>query len=622
MAPEASTSSQDLEHLLSRVDATYLLDQRERVNAESFTDWKDRLSSVMDLAVGKLLAKRGTTPKGGVGMITPTMTSPPGLDDTLVVENLIKNAMLDTASLATDAQATITAVQRGSTADAKKERVLKEAIAHTVLWAGRFDRIRTSLYLDLIKSGVMAVATYYTDEPYAQFARLDPLGCYPTVRNGKIIDMLYVEKVKLRDLEFEYPEAITDVPLDKVDKEVERIDYYNDEEVVKALVFTQDGKVPRDGHSRVVIVDRWVHNLGRVPVAFESLDTIDGAFRGLMDQASGPFLAKNAITTYLLEYIEDMVHAPLEEKNIIGGAEDQQPGPNTIYHHDPNAQESFLRRVPPAAPAGAVFGLTQFLDRSISGEVNQPPSRQGDVKQSIATGSFVDKTQGRLTSVVRNLQDLMGYLMEDLVTLLYKIEKSELNFEKPLWQPVGRKYTYTPETDLGDFIYVRVEHGAAAGLDRSQADIRILEHLGAKLLDKGTARSQIDYLRDDIDLQNRIDAEAVAEARMQRFAADPRMDISTLIKFELAIADGKSSIEALKAALPEVQASEQAAKDAANPQAAGQGGPPPGADEMAGAAAAQGGQPQMPPGQAPAQGDMLPLDFARPPLQQQVVRIQ
>lgn len=616
MAPVGSTSNQDLEGLMSRVDADFLLDQRERIQAETYTDWKNRISAVLDLAVGKLSTQMGKLQGGAIGVVTPTTAS---TQEALKIENLIKNAMLDTAALATDAQATIKAVQRGNTADAKKERVLKESIAHTVLWAGRFDRIRTPLYLDLIKSGMMAVAAWADPgESYAQFARLDPLGCYPSVRNGKLIDMLYVEKVKLKDLLFEYPQELTDVPVADSDKEVERIDYYNKEEVVKALVFTKDGKVPRDGKNRIVIVDRWVHEQERTPVAFESLDTIDGALRGLMDQAGGPFLAKNSIVTYLLEYIEDMVHAPLEEKNIIGGGEDQQPGPNTIYHHDPNAPESFIRRVPPAAPAGAVFGLTQFLDHSISGEVNQPPARQGDVRQSIATGSFVDKTQGRLTSVVRNLQNLMGYFMEDLVTILFGIEKSELNFEKPLWQPVGTKFTYIPVDDLGDFIYIRVEHGAAAGLDRSQADIRIIEHLGAKLIDKGTARSQIDYTRDDVDLQNRIDAELVAEARMQRFAADPRMDISTLIKFELAIAKGKTSIEALKEALPEVVASEQAAKQAANPQAT-QAPDQAAAD----ATAAQGGPPQGPPG-AP-QGtpqDLLPLDFARAPLQQQIVRVQ
>src|SRR5678816_888018 len=303
MAPGTSTSEQDLEGLLGRYDEDYLLDQWENSTSDSFQDWKDRINAVTSLATGHILTQRGKISDGAVGVITPSVTS---TADALVVENLIKNAILDTAALATDAQASIQAVQRGASDKAKKERVLKEAIAHTILWAGRWERNRTPLYIDLIKSGVMAVATYFTeDEPYAQFARLDPVGCYPSVKNGKLIDMLYREKVLLRNLANEYPEELQNAPLEDCDKEVERIDYYAKDEVVKALVFTKDGKVPRDGKSRIVIVNRWPHKLGRVPVAFESLDTIDGAFRGLMDQASGPFLAKNSIVTYLLEYIED-----------------------------------------------------------------------------------------------------------------------------------------------------------------------------------------------------------------------------------------------------------------------------------------------------------------------------
>lgn len=606
MAAGTSTSKKVEDVVASRIDEDYILQQRDRTTTESLSEWKDRINEVLSIASGDLTGTRtGRMRNGAVGVITPTADTSA---DELVVENIIKNAILDMASLATEAVPTIQAVQRGSTEEARRNKVMREAIAHTVLWAGRFERLRQTLYIDAIKSGVMAVAAYWNDRsPYAQFARLDPVNCYPSVRNGKLMDMLVVEKVKFRHVVEEFPDMVE--MKGYCDDEIERIDLYDKDETVKAYVFTKDGKVPRDGRSRVVIADRWEHGYGRPTVAFEQVDTVDGHFRGLMDQAKGPFTAKNAIVTYLMEYIEDMVHAPLEEKNILGGAEDQQPGPNTIYHHDPNASESFIRRVPPAAPAGAVFGLTQFLETQIAGEVQQPPARQGNVRQSIATGSFVDKTQGRLTSVVKNLQDLMGFVIEDLVECLYFIEKKELNQEKPLWQPVGRKYTYVPSEDIGDWTYIRVEHGAAAGLDRSSADIRIQSHLGARLIPKSLARQEIDYLRGQTDIQDQIDRETAAEARMQRFASDPQVPISSLIKFELAIAEGKTSIEALKAALPEIEAQEKAMREAQNPQA--QVPAPEGLPEGADAEAT-----------APGQEELLPLNLARPPLQQQILRVQ
>src|SRR5206468_12619878 len=137
-------------------------------------------------------------------------------------------------------------------------------------------------------------------------------------------------------------------------------------------------------------------------------DSFDEGFRGMFDQMEGPLIARNTILQYMSEYIESMVHSPFEEKGIINS--EDLPGPFTVYHHEPGEKESFMRRVAPAAPAGSVFGLVQYLESQASGEAVQPPARQGTVQQSIASGSFVNSTLGRLTTVIEELQELMADL--------------------------------------------------------------------------------------------------------------------------------------------------------------------------------------------------------------------
>jgi hypothetical protein len=302
-----------------------------------------------------------------------------------------------------------------------------------------------------------------------------------------------------------------------------------------------------------------------------------------------------------------MAHSPFEAKNVFNA--DDEPGPTTIYQHDPNADESFIRRVAPAAPGGAIFGLLQYMDAQESAESIQPPARVGVVSQSIASGSFVNSTQGTLSSAVKELQEVMALLRVDLITYAMKIDEKECDWEKPLVRPVGDKMKYTPSKDIKGFYRHTLLFGAAAGLDRGAADARILQHLGAQLIDHQTAREQLDYIEDTTTIQDRIDREDLASAIKQRIAGDPNIPLAISAQAFLEMADGKSLLEAMKTVAPQLIELQQAQQQQAQPQQPAVGPPP--TEE------AVPGEPIGPPPEGAE--DLLDV-FAPPPLQQNIVR--
>jgi hypothetical protein len=578
-----------------RVDEDYILNQWEQTTkSESHEQRLQRLARVKRLARGDWsdfpqFADIGADPW---------------------IENPIKNGIRDIANLASEAQASVVFTPKGDGVTAEKGALVRGAIERTIWEKNRGHRYERLWYMDAIMAGFMVAALYKSKRsPYAQFVRLDPEMCYPEVRNGMLSNLLYTETIKKREAARMYPEFNLDAE-DWSDQECQLVDYYDDKVVVKALLLTQGGKISPDNRAQsAFIVDEWEHGLDCAPVAFEQLDSEDGAFRGIMDQAAGPTLARNSVVKYLIDYMESMVHAPFKERGVMNGT--QAPGPDTVYHLDRNDPNSDISRVAPAAPAGAVFGLIQYLEGQTNNETVQPESRVGNVKQSIASASFVVQTQGRLTSVVKELQDMMQGLRAQITEVSFAIEEKWLDEEKPLVLPIGKKYTYKPSADIAGWCYNIVQFGAAAGLDRLQADQRILQHLGAKLISRETGRQQLDYIANPMEEQNKIDAETVADAIMQRWAADPQTPLDILLEMNDLQQQGKTLGEAITEVRQKVaeaqQAQQQGAPGGQNSQATPPVAPGPGAEGEALAAGSTN--------TAPAQLGQ-PVQFAPPPFEQ------
>jgi hypothetical protein len=570
----------------SRINEDYLINQvNASIETDSHVRHKDRIREFFRLY------------RGEFNFIFPDEA---GITDRPVVENKVKNATHDIARLAKEAKGTPVFQKRGEGDAAVKGATIRASIAHTIWNEAYGPALEMKLYMDMIAAGYMATSVFYNDDSeYPQFLRLNPMNCYPDVINEQLVSMLYVQDVKERLAAALFPGAGLSLTA-KNTAEVLVIMYFDKNEVVQAVCSKSRNKA-----KKAYVTDRWEHKLGMVPVSFEALDTPDNTFHGLFDQLGGPLMIRNKAVRLMADYLEALAHAPLEEKGIDNA--DEEPSPTTVYHHDPNAVESFIRRVQPAASSGSMFGLIQYLDSQESAEAIQPPSRVGVVSQSIASGSFVASTQGTLSSVVKELQDHMAQFRVRLNTIAFKCDAQWADSEKPMWYPVGSKDTYTPSKDMGTWMRHSIAYGANAGLNRSEADIRVIQHHSSGFISKETARAQIDYIEDATNEQDKIDREAMADAFFQRLAADQATKMSILARCVMGMANGKSLMEMLTEVAPEfvtdeAMAQEQAAAANAPAQPSSDQGQTP-ADQQA--ALEAGGQQSQ---------DFTPPTFAPPPL--------
>ena len=565
-----------------RVTEDYIISQIEgfRTN-ENYLDHKRRIREFDQLY------------RGDLNGLFPEESAMP--DDPLV-ENKVKNATHDLARLASEAKGAHVFLKDGEGMQATKRAAVRSSIADTIWQMGGGKRIQRKLYMDLITAGMATVAVYYNeDSDYPIFNRLDPRFCYPDERNGQLTSMFYVETMKERIAAMVWPDL--GLNPEAKDDEVHISQYFDKYEVIQCVSTQAKRNTPSKGY----IVDRWEHGLNCVPVAWISLDNADGHWGGLFDQLGGPLMVRNKIVRLLVDYLESMAHATLEAKGVINA--DEEPGPLTIYRHDETAPESFIRRVAPAAPAGSVFGLLQYMNSEESAEAIQPPARVGVVRQSIASGSFVDSTQGTLSSAIFELQDQMADLRYQMNYVAFKIDNKYLNFEKPLYRAIGSKNTYTPEEDMKGFYHHTIQYGASAGLNRAEAGTRVLQDMGAGLISKELARSQLDYVDDVTVEQNRIDREQAASAFFQRLVGDPNTPMHILAQLITTMGKGKDLITTLEAIAPELV-------EAVQPVAP-EGALLPAETAEPGAAPAE---------QAALEAGAVEPELAPPVLQQQIVR--
>ncbi len=571
-----------------RTTETYILTQFNYFyDSEDFRQWKDRQEKGDSLYIGQL------------NSLFPDENALPEIS---LVENKFKNALHDISRLASEGKGAVKFVAEGNKDVDMRRQQLRESINEGYWLFNKMHRTERQLFLDLAGGSMMAVAVYYNeDSPYPQLNRLNPRFCWPDVRNGKLQTMLTAEMVLERQVARQFPHlGLNDDPANP--KDCYFVCLYDDENVYEAVLFANE----KNAYNTAAITKTFNHGLGCVPVGFEMLDTFDGRFHGLFEQLSGPLMVRNKTVRFMVDYLEQMSHSPLEERGIENATD--EPGPLTVYHHDLTVRDgsTFIRRVPPAAPAGTVFGLLQYMQDQEEKEAIQPPARAGNVSQSIASGSFVDRTQGQLTSVVKELQDKMASLREQVNEICMKMEEKHMDSSKPLFRPVAGKKAYTPTEDINGWYYHEVKYGAGAGLDRLNADARVQNHLAARLISREEARAEIDYLDDSASSQDKIDRENLADALLQRFVRDPATPLSAMARTWLAMKqDGLALEEALEQVVPDIIQAEQAQQQ----QAAGLPAGAPGEVPPEGAPGAPSGV-----GETPAELGEVTLPF--PPLQQ------
>lgn len=509
----------------ARTNADYLIDQRG-YRLENNADWKERLRLLDDFYRGDFASRFS----GDFNT----------MQDGLTVMNLVQVGLDDISRLVSESLPSVSCPPYGDAEKDAKAANVREAILNTYWEINDGENLVPKLAMDLAGAGAAFATVAWQDEEYPCFHRIDPRFCYPDIHNGKLQDLLVVRTMRLRQAARVFPQlGLGNVPAHTADA-CEVLEYYSKDECAQAVALTKGGSPI--GSSGVDIVKRWKPGLGRVPVAFAQLDTYDGHIRGMFDQVADSMMIKNRIVTQIVDYTDQMVYAPLVSKGVLN--HDDPPGPNTHYRLDPNVQDSQFGRVEPAGSSPQVWALLDYLDREQRGGSGYPVQRQGDVQQSIASAAFVNSTMGQLTTSVRNLQRLIANMREDINHIALSADEKYLDFVKPLVHSIDRKKTYSPGKDIEGKYMNRVIYGAGAGFDRMNADVRILQHQGAGLISRRTARENIDYIIDPEAEAEKLELEATEGAMLQKILTESPVDMVMRIYAEMQ--KGKTLAEAIE----------------------------------------------------------------------------
>lgn len=509
-----------------RINEDYMLDIR-MWRTHLLSDWHSRIDKVDKLYRGEWT------------VLMPDETARQELPH---IMNLVQVTMEDVARLVSESKPSVKCFPADDSEAAQKNAYMREAIAETYWERNNGDILAPKLAQDLIGTGACFLVVDTADKDYPCVHRVDPRMAFPDTHNGVIQDLLVAQTMKVRVAARLFPR----LRLEQWDNPdicdaVEVLEYYSKDECVQAALLTKNSTPIPNGYLEI---KRWDPK-GILPVAMAQADTFDGEFRGMFDQITGSLGTKNRIVKLMLDYTDQLVYAPLVSKGLLNP--EVKFGPNAHYRLDPNVPDAQMGRMNPSGSSPQLYNILEYLDREERTGVAYPSQRQGDVPQSIASASFVNATQGALTSNVRNVQRLLAYLREQLNAICFALDEKFMDNPKPLVRSVGDKKDYTPSRAIKGQYASQVMYGAGAGLDRMNADVRVLQHLGAGLISRETARKQIEYLSPDGEEHDRINREMAESALVQKFLTEAPWDL--VAQVYTVMADGKSMGDAIKAVM-------------------------------------------------------------------------
>ncbi len=478
----------------------------ERV--ETLGDWKDRIEKARLLVNGNIPY---VNPDGVV------------VSQDIQITNLADTMPRDTARLVSEIEPDYKAPILGTDDKDDLNAEVRAAIGENYFIANRFDLLRPYLSMDLDLSGACFVCAWVDPgRMYPRFERIDPMFAYPDIYNGKLVDLLVIQQMKLRTAMLVFPSFNWDVfsrqqPTD----DVTIMDYYG-----PTFNATAVGRTGTDGGrmdpGQTHLLSRMEHGCDRPTVGFAMLPSPTGEFHGSLDQIGKPMATKNRLVSLITEYAHEAIYAPWEEKGILNWTED--PGPDTRYHHNTSLDgETFMRRIAPASFNGELFGLLNFMETEQRGQLGYPLSRQGDAGVSQGSASYVTATQGQLQSIVRERQRLLSTVQEDLIAVGFQLEKNWMDVQKPLPANIGTKKTYIPTLDIGENYEVTVTYGAGAGLDVLNADQRLINFYTTGVLSGEMVLEQTNFVKDPRGEMQRRENEEISRILLEKWLSTPEV---------------------------------------------------------------------------------------------------
>jgi hypothetical protein len=429
-----------------------------------------------------------------------------------LVENMVVSGIEDVMRLGSSVMPTLR-VEAPTEAGTSKALQREQVISY--YW--QLSRLRVKLaawYRDLARG--LAVIKVWPDfskpieERFPIFHRLDPRGVIPPPnwQSGEDpVDILCSKVVKARYLKARFPECYHRLTAGtagfKGNEDVEVVDFYSDDMILAAARFS----------GKTAAMYSYENRLGVNPVVLVGRDSASGLIASQFDHAIPPMIAQNRMLTYIVEYADQMVYAPIIKKNIQGPIDF---GPGAIIDA---GQDGEVSRVSPAAGNPQVFQVIADLERYARRSGQTPEARSGDVRQSIASAQFVTAIQGGLTSVVENLQVSFADGLERANHVAQVVDREFCDVKKSiegLSQGGQFRMHYTPsqllkEGNEGNI----VSYGVGAGLEAFNRIVTIIQLLGSGLVSKRWAMENIPGIDNPLKEENRMFSEGILQMLIQ-----------------------------------------------------------------------------------------------------------
>ena len=371
-----------------------------------------------------------------------------------------------------------------------------------------------------------------------KFQVLDPRACYPTWTEDELYDMLYVETLLKRTAEQRYPYDYEGRPISFKSFEggtVECTDLLTPDRLVKVLI----GKSATNSQFIAVKVREDENRCGVVPVA-HSAEWVNGRLTGVFDQAAPTIHAQNRIVTLMLADADRRVFAERFERGVLNATY----GPEGVIElNDEPGSRSEVGYVQRPTLGQDLFQLGSQLERSTRGTVIYPPARSGEVRQSIASGSFVDASMGERASGKRWVNRHLCRIIEEATEIAFSIDEHYMDEDKPLTPAVGTKRTYRPSEDLkGNYEVSCIS--PSLGLDPLNQTARAVQLNAAGILPKRMILEQLPDVVNPLEAERLIALEESRSVITQEMLATGQI-LPVHAMYHKALLEGKSRDEAL-----------------------------------------------------------------------------
>jgi hypothetical protein len=455
-------------------------------------------------------------------------------------------------------------------ADEKRARI-RAAIARSWWMAGDGDFIKPELALDYAMAGAMFLACVVRPgNPYPEPRRIDPRYAYPSLINNdpryaypslinnRLVDLMVVQTVHAREARALWGDAFdqgwdgnggyagiyAQIKNRKNSDQVDIVDYYGPDALCTAIIAKSGGK--GTGAFFVQFSPNPLNGIdcmrGRLPVAFRKRPTGNDELRGFLSQSIGKQMTANRIRSLQLDFAQQVINSPWFERGT--DLEDQTIDAETVIHG--RDQDALLQRIGPPPTSPLPDSLVSELEVAQRNEGSFPPSRQGDIPQSIASAAFVDATQGERSTMIRHINKRLSAVRQEWNEVAFAMAPAG---EAKLLVPVEGRKSYNPTKDIWldgqPEIENEVTNSIGSGLGKLNQYSLLNQLVGNQLIPRELAMEQIGEVSDVKAAQELQDKELVKTAFMQKLLSDPNSDVPFLGKLLMAMGSGVDIVTAL-----------------------------------------------------------------------------